>query len=127
MIELILDGKIKGKVDQLNGRVELERLCVYPTCLLFDRTGRTEPPSCRRNNKQADRYNAMTSWSSQLKTISTTLLQKGPTKTAGPEGELGMGGPWAMSPLELEGSGSKNGGEVMAFGLGGRGMWGRLR
>lgn len=28
LIELILDGKIKGKVDQLNGRVELERLCV---------------------------------------------------------------------------------------------------
>jgi COP9 signalosome complex subunit 2 len=29
LIELILDGKIKGKVDQLNGRVELERLCVF--------------------------------------------------------------------------------------------------
>jgi hypothetical protein len=126
LIELILDGKIKGKVDQLNGRVELERLFVFISlsCLT---TRRTESPSRRRNTKQADRYNAMASWSSQLKTISTTLLQKGPTKTAGPEGELGMGGPWAMSPLELEGSSGKNGGETMAFGLGGRGFWGRLR
>lgn len=26
LIELILDGKVKGKIDQQNGRVELERL-----------------------------------------------------------------------------------------------------
>lgn len=28
LIELILDGKVKGKIDQQNGRVELERLSV---------------------------------------------------------------------------------------------------
>ncbi|KAJ9096561.1 hypothetical protein QFC20_006419 [Naganishia adeliensis] len=75
LIELILDGKIKGKVDQLNGRVELERL----------------------NNKQSERYSAMVSWSSQLRTISSQLLQKGAPRTAGPEVEMGMGGShWGM-------------------------------
>ncbi|KAJ9100487.1 hypothetical protein QFC21_003526 [Naganishia friedmannii] len=76
LIELILDGKIKGKVDQLNGRVELER---------FD-------------NKQADRYNAMTAWSSKLQSISTQIVHKGAAaKFAGPESEMGMaGGQWGV-------------------------------
>jgi hypothetical protein len=28
LIELILDGKVKGKIDQQNGRIELERSLV---------------------------------------------------------------------------------------------------
>ncbi|KAJ9108254.1 hypothetical protein QFC19_002502 [Naganishia cerealis] len=83
LIELILDGKIKGKVDQLNGRVELER---------FD-------------NRQADRYNAMTSWSSKLQSISTQIIHKGAAaRSAGPEAEMGMtGGQWGFDPGSLGG------------------------
>lgn len=73
-----------------------------------------------RNNKQEDRYNAMTSWSLQLKSLSTALVQKGPSKGAGPEGDFGMGmggmggmgGPWA-TPLEMQDFDSKE--DLMAF------------
>ncbi len=35
VIALILDGKVKGRIDQVNGRVELDKLCVAQAPLLF--------------------------------------------------------------------------------------------
>lgn len=50
----------------------------------------------------------MASWSSQLKTISSQLLQKGAPRTAGPEVEMGMGGSHWGRPFDPMSFGMKH-------------------
>jgi hypothetical protein len=50
----------------------------------------------------------MSSWSAQLKYISSQLLQKSAPRTAGPETEMGMGGShWGM-PFDAMSFGMKH-------------------
>ncbi|KAH8088009.1 PCI domain-containing protein [Filobasidium floriforme] len=66
LIELILDGKVKGKIDQQNGRVELERF----------------------QNATQERYNTLNVWSGHLAGISRSVTNKSGSRFGGGEADL---------------------------------------
>lgn len=63
LIELILDGKVKGKIDQRNARVELEQ------------TG----------TMGSERYHQLSTWSRHISNLSRTIVDKSGAVRGGPD------------------------------------------
>lgn len=94
---LILDGKVNGKVDQVNGRLELDTRCV------------TGPPPlasltlCWHSSAlDTRRYTALASWTAQLAKLQDAMVAKtAPAGTNNPSDRPGgmMMGPPGMGMM----------------------------
>ncbi|KAL7417744.1 PCI domain-containing protein [Mrakia frigida] len=71
LVNLILDGKVKGKIDQVAGRLDLDR----------------------GHAVEKARYQHLSTWSNQLGTMRTTVLGKTANGGPAPDGGKMMGGP----------------------------------
>lgn len=120
VVSLILDEKIKGRIDQVTGRLELERQCVEPLFPLlvmlgvrgFSRASAEENASDPREPRIVDnvtstalevrRYQTLEAWTGQLVAIQSNLMAKAATagsdRLQGGAGPGGPGGPAGAIP-----------------------------
>lgn len=78
VVALILDEKILGRIDQVTGRLELDRQCVQARPLGFETKHGTDRAFeiARSTAVETRRYQALDRWTSQLHSLHGQLLSK---------------------------------------------------
>jgi len=98
VVALILDEKIQGRIDQVTGRLELDRQCVSSlssASILSQLIG-----SCMHSTAlETRRYQTLDSWTSQLVSIQSNMLVKAATAGGGDRMQPGGGGVGGIGPM----------------------------
>jgi len=115
VVSLILDDKIQGRIDQVTGRLDLDKQCVgflppAPSCSLHSasvpvaqREPSTHMSSCpaRSTAVETRRYQALDRWTSQLTTLHSQLIAKASSVGQDRNGPPGAA-PWSTAGGEIE-------------------------
>lgn len=101
LVGLILDGKVKGRIDQIKGLVELDKLCVCVVDYVKER--QTDFRSFVSQSELADRHKGLQSWSRVLASIQRSVVDKSAQRSSGMADEM------MTDPLEMEWLGSNTG------------------
>lgn len=89
LIDLILEGKVQGRIDQVGMRLELDRQCVYCLAETFEFTKAFD-----RQNLEKRRYAALEKWTEAIEGVHAAITQKASSGSRNGESSL-------MNPAEI--------------------------